>query len=178
MRRGRSTALRGLLAAGAAAGLTVAIVGGSPASAQQGAPAAAPVATVSMRFDTARGPHFTGSRQVAAGQILRIRNLSDPKMIGPHTFTLVAANLLPKNPRQCGNICRTAGTAHDRTQLVKAGQTGWDKRFSNRIRLGDSWFSKTKDEEVEQVVRAQAGTLLRYLCIIHPEMQGKIKVVG
>ena len=188
---GRSTALRGLLAAGAAAGLTVAIAGGSPASAQQGAPAAAPAATVSMRFD-AKGPRFTGSPQVAAGQMLRIRNLSDPKKIGPHTFTLVAANLLPKSRKamqQCftpGKICLTAAIAHEfdeeaetvGKQLVEASQPGWDRRFSRKVRSGDSWVSEKQDEQFEQVVSAPVGTVLRYMCIIHPEMQGKIKVVG
>jgi hypothetical protein len=30
----------------------------------------------------------------------------------------------------------------------------------------------------ERIVSARAGTLLRYMCVVHPEMQGKIKVVG
>jgi len=191
MRTGRSKASQGLLAIGAAAGVTMAVAGGSAASAEQGAPAAAPAATVSMRFD-AKGPRFTGSPQVAAGQMLRIRNLSDPKKIGPHTFTLVAANLLPKSRKamqQCftpGKICLTAAIAHEfdeeaetvGKQLVEASQPGWDRRFSRKVRSGDSWVSEKQDEQFEQVVSAPVGTVLRYMCIIHPEMQGKIKVVG
>lgn len=191
MRTGRSKATQGLFAIGAAAGLTMAVAGGSAASAQQGAPAAAPAATISMRFD-AKGPRFTGSRQVAAGQMLRIRNLSDPKKIGPHTFTLVAANVRPKSRKamqQCftpGKICFIAATAHEfdeksneiGKQLVEAGQPGWDRRFSRTVRSGDSWVSEKKGEQFEQFVSAPVGTVLRYMCIIHPEMQGEIKVVG
>lgn len=191
MRTGRSKASRGLLAIGAAAGLTMAVAGGSTASAQQEAPAAAPAATISMRFD-AKGPRFTGSRQVAAGQMMRIRNLSDPKKIGPHTFTLVAANVLPKSRKamqQCftpGKICLTAAIAHEfdeKTEeinkpLVEAGEPGWDRRFSRNVRSGDSWYSEKKGEQFKQVVSAPVGTVLRYMCIIHPEMHGKIKVVG
>lgn len=191
MRTGRSKASQGLLAISAAAGLTMAVAGGSTASAQQEATAAAPAATVSMRFD-ARGPRFTGSPKVAAGQMLRIRNLSDPKKIGPHTFTLVAANVLPKSRKamqQCftpGKICLTAAIAHEFDEqteevnkpLVEAAEPGWDRRFSRKVRSGDSWYSEKKGEQFKQVVSAPVGTVLRYMCIIHPEMQGKIKVVG
>ncbi|HWC25930.1 MAG TPA: hypothetical protein VG474_05040 [Solirubrobacteraceae bacterium] len=186
----RSAALRGLLAAGAATGL-VAALGGSPASADEGAQAAAATKTISMRFDKL-GPRFTGSSSVAAGQSLRIRNLSDPRKIGPHTFTLVAANVLPRSRkamRDCfrpGRICMTAAIAHEfdeRTErvnrpLVEAGKPGWDRRFSRTSKQGDSWYTETKGEEFEQLVSARRGTVLRYLCIIHPEMQGKIRVTG
>lgn len=187
----RSTVLRGLLAAGAAAGLMAALGSGSPASADEGAQAAATAKTVSMRFD-ASGPRFTGSSFVTAGQPLRIRNLSDPRKIGPHTFTLVAANVLPRSRkamRNCftpGKICMTGAIAHEfdekteqvKRPLVEAGLSGWDRRFSRKVKTGDSWYSERQGEQFEQVVSAKPGTLLRFMCIIHPEMQGKIKVVG
>ncbi len=189
MRTRRSTALRGLLAAGAAAGLVAALGSGSPASADAGAQTTATtVKTISMRSVPAL--RFTGSTSVAAGQTLRVRNLSDIKQHGPHTFTLVTADVLPRTRRamrQCftpGKICLTAAIAHEfneRTekvgkQLVEAGLDGWDRRFSRTTRKGDSWYSEKKDEQFEQVVSAKAGTVLRYMCIIHPEMQGKITV--
>lgn len=190
MTRQRSTALRGLLAAGAAAGLVAALAGGSPASADESAQAASAKKTISMRFD-ARGPRFTGSRTVAAGQPLRIRNLSDPRKIGPHTFTLVAANVLPRSPKamkNCftpGKLCMTVAIAHkfdEKTEkvnqpLVEAGLPGWDRRFSRTSKTGDSWYTEEKGEEFEQIVRAKPGTVLRFMCVVHPEMQGKIKVV-
>lgn len=191
MTRQRSTALRGLLAAGAAAGLMAALGSGSPASADESAQAAAATKTISMRFD-ARGPRFTGSSTVASGQSLRVRNLSDPRKIGPHTFTLVAANALPRSRKamqQCftpGKLCMTGAIAHELdeksgkvgVQLVQAGLPGWDRRFSRTSKTGDSWYTEKQGEEFEQPVSAKPGTLLRFICIVHPEMQGKIKVTG
>jgi hypothetical protein len=183
-----------VLAAGAAVGLVAALGGGAAASTTYGGglPAeSAPVAkTVSMRFDD-KGPRFTGNSQVKTGQALRIRNLSDPKKIGPHTFTLAAANVTPRSrkaQRSCftpGKVCLTAATAHELDEktekigrpLVEAGLSGWDRHFSRKARTGDSWYTETQGEEFEQVVRARPGTVLRFMCIVHPEMQGKIKVV-
>ncbi|HEV2059250.1 MAG TPA: hypothetical protein VGR11_07825 [Solirubrobacteraceae bacterium] len=144
-----------------------------------------------MRFD-ARGPRFTGSDSVKAGQLLRIRNLSDPKKIGPHTFTLVAADVVPrsrKDMKECftpGKICMTGAIAHEfdeKTEkigrpLVEAGRPGWDRRFSKKVKKGDSWYTEDKGEQFEQVVSAKAGTVLSYICLVHPEMHGKIKVAG
>lgn len=193
MRTRGSTATRGLLAATAAACLVAGLGGGSAASADAGAAAAttAPAKTISMRFD-AGGPRFTGSKSVASGQSLRIRNLSEPKKIGPHTFTLVAANVVPRSAKQMkncftpGKLCMIGAMAHEfdeKTEkigkpLVEAGLPGWDRRFSRRSKTGDSWYTEKKGEEFTQVVSAKAGTLLRYICIVHPEMQGKIKVTG
>lgn len=191
MKTRRSTALRGLLAAGGAAGLVAVLGSSSPASADAGAEPAAGKSTISMRFD-ARGPRFTGSKSVVAGQPLRIRNLSDPKKIGPHTFTLVAANVVPSSRKameNCftpGKICMTGAMAHlfdPKTEkvgrpLVEAGEPGWDRRFSRKVKTGDSWYTETKGEEFEQVVSARAGTVLRFICLVHPKMQGKIKVRG
>ena len=195
MRTGRSTATRGLAAAGAAAGLALAALGaGSAASADEGTSAAAAATgtkTISMRADR-RGPRFTGSATVRTGQELRIRNLSDPRQIGPHTFSLIATNAIPKSRKamqQCfspGKICMTIAQAHDlnpQTEdigkvLAEAGKAGWDKRFSRTSRTGDSWYTETKGEEFSQPVSAKAGTVLRYICAVHPEMQGKIRVTG
>ncbi len=191
MRTRRSTALRGLLAAGAAAGLAAAVGSGSAASADAGAQATVPTPkTISMR--STPFPRFTGSSSVASGSPLRIRNLSDPREHGPHTFTLVASNVVPRSRKaagQCftpGKICLVAATAHEfdpkteklDRQLVEAGKIGWDKRFSRASKKGDSWYSEKKDEEFAQVVSAAPGTLLRFMCVVHPEMQGKIRVTG
>ena len=191
MRTRRSTALRGALAAGAAAGLVAALGSGSPAAADAGADSTVtPAKTISMR--SAPAPRFTGSTTVASGQALRIRNLSDPRQHGPHTFTLVTADVMPRSRKagqQCftpGKICMTTAIAHELDekterigkQLVEAGQPGWDRRFSRTSKTGDSWYSEKKNEQFEQVVSAKAGTVLRFLCVIHPEMQGKIRVTG
>ncbi len=194
MRTGRSKALRGVLAAGAAAGLVAALGGGAAASTTYDggltAESATVAKTISMRFD-AKGPRFTGNSQVKTGQALRIRNLSDPKKIGPHTFTLAAANVTPRSreaQRNCftpGKVCLNAANAHEFDEetetvgrpLVEAGRSGWDRHFSRKAKTGDSWYTETKGEEFEQVVSARPGTVLRYLCVVHPEMHGTIKVV-
>jgi hypothetical protein len=190
----RSKALRGLLATGAAAGFVAAIGSGSPASADAGATAPTatpPAATISMRGGAKIRPHYTGSTSIATGQVLRIRNLANPKTIGPHTFTLVTTPVVPTTPKaqkDCftpGKICLLGAIAHEfdektekiGKQLVEAGQPGWDKRFTRTVK-GDSWYSETWHEEFEQVVSAKAGTVLKYMCLIHPEMQGKLKVTG
>ena len=192
IRTGRSTASRGLLAAGAAAGLALALGAGSAASADEGTTATAAAKapkTISMRAD-ARGLRFTGSSSVKSGQPLRIRNLSNPQQHGPHTFTLAAANVLPKSRKameQCftpGKICMTIAMAHQLNPEteeiglpdVEAGKAGWDKRFSRTAKTGDSWYSGKKGETTTRVVSAKAGTVLRFICAVHPDMQGKIKV--
>lgn len=189
MTTARSMASRGLLAAGAVAGLVAAAGGGSPASAGESVKAAASAPkTISMRSTPTL--RFTGSTHVKAGEPLRVRNLSDPREKGPHTFTLVAKNVLPDSPedrRACftpGKICLTAAVAHKFDEEeekvnrphVDALLRGWDRRFSRKVETGDSWYSETKDEEITQDVRARPGQVLRYMCIIHPEMQGQIRV--
>ena len=61
--------------------------------------------------------------------------------------------------------------------LVRAGKPGWNRPFT-RERKGDTWYSETDGETFSQRVSARRGKTLRYVCAIHPEMQGKIKVVG
>lgn len=187
----RSKALRGLLATGAAAGCVAALGSGSPASADAGAApeTAPPSATISMRGLAKEPPRFTGSASIPSGAVLRIRNLAPPKAHGPHTFTLVSASIVPRSRKaqeNCftpGKICLIAAIAHEfdektekiGKQLVEAGQPGWDTRFT-KMKKGDSWYSETKGEEFSQVVSAKAGTVLKYMCVVHSGMQGKINV--
>lgn len=189
----RSKALRGLLATSAAAGFVAALGSGSPASADAGAAPAttAPAQTMSMRGSKTTPPRFTGGTTIASGGLLRLRNLSDPKTIGPHTLTLVSALVVPRSAKaqkNCftpGKICLIGAMAHEfnpRTEkigkaLVETGEIGWDKRFT-RTAKGDSWYTEKKAEEFTQVVSAKAGTVLKFMCLIHPEMQGNLKVTA
>ncbi|MGI8945646.1 MAG: cupredoxin domain-containing protein [Thermoleophilaceae bacterium] len=186
----KSSLRRGLAAAALAGGaLTLALAGGPAASAGAGAEVAKAPATVTMQFK--RGEFsFSGAKRVRAGRRLRIRNNTNPRMVGPHTFTLVRKALLPdtrKEQRQCftpGKICLTGATAHEFDEeteqigrpLVKAGKRGWDRPFGSK-RKGDSWYTEAADETFAQRVSARPGRTLYYMCIIHPEMQGKIKVL-
>ena len=190
----RSKALRGLLATGAAAGFVAVIGSGSPASADAGAApeTAPPSATISMRGGDKGPPRYTGSASIPSGAVLRIRNLSNPKTIGPHTLTLVSARVVPTTPKaqkNCftpGKICLIGAIAHEfdekteeiGKQLVEAGQPGWDTRFTKTVKKGDSWFSEKKGEEFSQVVSARPGTVLKFMCLVHPGMQRNLKVTA
>ena len=183
-------AARLLLAGAVATGLVAAASSGSSASTAARAQAAAAASTISIRTTTTT-LSFTGPSTVRAGQPLRIRNLSDPQHHGGPSFTLVAPILRPRTKaaqEQCytpGRICMTAATAHradaegkPSLALVRAGRPGWDKPFSRTARTGDSWYSEKQGESIQQAVRAKAGTTLSYMCVLHPELQGKIRVTG
>ena len=169
----------------AAAVVAVGLVGGSTVAAQQASKAPP---TVHMQLKKS-GPRFQGPATVHAGQNLRIINDSDPQQIGPHTFTIVKKSLLPttrKEQNACfpNHVCGRVAKAHQidpntfaaKIQLVKAGKAGWDKPFGSKHK-GDSWFAGNKGDKFKQRVTAKPGTTLYYMCIIHPEMQGKIKVL-
>lgn len=186
----RVVARRGLLAAAAAGTLAMALGGGSAASAGGGTGAAAAPATITMELK--RGKlQFDAPKRVKAGRMLRIRNNTSPRKIGPHTFTLASAKVLPRTRKaqeRCfspGKVCMDAAIAHELDEetekigrpLVEAGAKGWDRRFA-RKRTGDSWYTEKKGETFSQKVSAKPGTTLHFLCVVHPDMQGKIEVVG
>lgn len=170
------------IAAVAAAGLVVGgVSAGHAAGGKDGA-------TITMKL---MGKHamFTGPKTVKKGAKLTIVNASDPKKIGPHTFTLVTKGNVPKTKqdmKDCMNfkspVCQNVVAAHKANpktghvgkRNVNAGKKGWDKGFG---KTGDSWFSDTKGEKTSRKVSAPVGTTLYYFCVVHPEMQGKIKVV-
>jgi plastocyanin len=102
----------------------------------------------------------------------------------PHTVTIVNKADLPQTPAQLdacfapGHICAQTIEAHDPGSdqkppfnfVVNRGAPGLDAR-------GDSLlFAGPFNEAVTATVTASAGTTLSYLCVIHPWMQGSIKV--
>ncbi len=132
---------------------------------------------------------FFGPKTVHEGEVLRVVNTTDPKMVGPHTFSLVTKGSLPKTPTQrktCftpGKIC--LGIAHwyglkgeelPKEPLVEAGAEGWDT-MGTPTKKGDSFFFAKKGASVEQVVTAKAGTTLYFMCAVHAFMQGSVKVL-
>ena len=135
---------------------------------------------------------FTGPRTIRRGQYLRIVNRTSPRAVGPHTFSLVPKYLHPdtkQERRKCfeggpGHICFEIGNWHgveeDGSRInfnpAKAGRAGWDREGTLR-RKGDSWFSGGEGSSFGQRVTAPVGTNLSYLCAIHPNMQGNIRVV-
>jgi hypothetical protein len=148
--------------------------------------------TISMEFDGMSAPRFEGPSTIFEGQSLRILNNSDPMEIGPHTFSMVEKRFLPENKQEIkdcfkaqSKVCKRIFRAHDvdfqaetvDKPLVDKGAEGWDTSFTAR-KSGDSWFSLDQNEEITQAVPLSAGEKFFYFCVIHPDMQGKLKVVA
>ena len=132
---------------------------------------------------------FVGPESVTVGDQLEIVNETNPKQVGPHTFSLVTKGSLPKTPKArkgCfapKHICLAIAIWHGfnpKTEEItknpaKAGPAGWSTAGSNS-KKGDSWFTEKKGEAFGQEVTAAAGTTLYYMCAVHPWMQGKVNV--
>ena len=131
---------------------------------------------------------FQGDQKVSQGAKLQIVNATDPEKVGPHTFTLIKERLLPQTKEEmkhceksklkvCANIAKAHKVNFETGEIgrpnVDAREQGWDKAFGKR---GDSWFTFEEGGEVERKVTAEAGKTLTYFCVIHPFMQGQIKV--
>lgn len=135
---------------------------------------------------------FVGPESVVAGDQLEIVSKTNPKQVGPHTFSLVTKGSLPKtrkamqscfSPKKiCLAIAKWHGfnpkTEKITKNLVKAGPAGWSTMGNATGKTGDSWFSgeTKKGTHVSQEVTAEAGSTLYYICAVHPEMQGSVKV--
>ena len=162
------------------------VAASGPASAQY-TPGTGPK-TITIKQKGKR-PYFDAPNRISRGAKLTIVNQTKPKKIGPHTFSLVQKNLLPKGKKErkaCfnNNICFTIAIAHEfdpktekvHKKVVEVGKKGWDKSFGKK---GDSWFTgeKRKGTKTSRKVSAPVGTTLYFMCAVHPGMQGKIKVV-
>jgi hypothetical protein len=135
---------------------------------------------------------FVGPESVTVGDQLEIVNKTNPKQVGPHTFSLVTKGSLPKTPKARKNcftpkhICLAIAIWHGfspKTERItknpaKAGAAGWSTAGNATGKKGDSWFTEKKGETFSQEVTAAAGSPLYYLCAVHPWMQGKVNVVA
>ncbi len=149
-------------------------------------------ATIKIKRNKHSGfPLYKGPKTIPVGGQLQILNKTEPSQIGPHTFSIVTKEALPKNERQrvkCGKknnrklVCKDIAEAHEMDGLdagVPSVDTGapvmWDTPFDGEGAVGDSWYSNAKDESETRAVPA-TPTKLYYMCIIWPTMQGKLKV--
>jgi plastocyanin len=182
--------LRAAGAVGAVGLVAVAVAGGSatasPSAGKQGG-----AALITMEKD-GKKLFFEGPETVAPGQKLKIQNLTNPRQVGPHTFSLVGQSTLPetnkeirKCSRQFAGICGAIAKWH-KVDLesgevgrnpVKTGADGWD-RAGNLKRKGDSWVSEKENQSFAQEVTAPEGKVLHFICAVHAEMQGEIRVEG
>lgn len=191
--RHRSLARTSVLA-GAAALLLVSLFGSSLATGADGpAPVAVPTSTIYMKADK-KGLRFVAPKTIGAGEVLRVLNQSDPKRVGPHTFSLVTKGSLPKTPsarKRCftkNHICKAIADWHGvkgngpvKKNPAQAGLAGWDTLGSVTTK-GDSWFTGNKKGtsfEQQVTVDVSAGpSRIYFLCAIHPWMQGSTEVVS
>jgi plastocyanin len=181
--------LRTLALAVSAAALTLAVGGAGVAG------AATPTGNTDViSIELTKGKlKFVGPESVTVGDQLEISNKTNPKQVGPHTFSLVTKSSLPKTPKARKNcftpkhICLAVAIWHGfnpKTEQItknpaKAGPAGWSTAGNATNKKGDSWFSgEKKGGHFSQEVTAEAGSTLYYLCAVHPWMQGQVKVVA
>jgi hypothetical protein len=188
----RSGRLRALLAAAPLAALTTVLLASGSAGAAE---APAPVAGKAVVKMVLKGQKlsFEAPETVYEGEQLEVLNETNPRQVGPHTFSLVEKGTLPKTKqaqKSCftpGHICLSIAKWHGfnpKTEKisvnpVKAGPEGWSTLGNNKGKKGDSWFTGEvkKGTHFTQEVTAKAGTTLYFMCAIHPWMQGSIKVL-
>jgi hypothetical protein len=137
------------------------------------------------------GLHFEAPKTIANGAELEVVNKTNPKQVGPHTFSLVTKGSIPKTPKQrqlCftpHHICKAIADWHGvkgegppSKNPAEAGEEGWDT-LGSLTKKGDSWFTGTKPKaSIVQKVTAAAGTTIYFMCAIHPWMHGSIKVTA
>ncbi len=123
------------------------------------------------------------STTIDSGDKLRIVNHTK----APHTLSLVVRNQVPHTISQykrCftqGHICKKIAKWHKvrHNQLhrnpVDVGAPGWDTPGSLH-RTGDSVFYNPGQNPKKAVVSAPPGTVLHFICAIHPDMHGRIFV--
>jgi plastocyanin len=179
--------LFGGVAATAAAGALV--IGGS---ATADSPAKRAGATVITMDRDGRDLFFEGPATVEAGTQLKIKNKTNPRTVGPHTFSLVREKAIPEGKEQikrcerelrgmCGEIVRwhkvDLQTGEIGENPVEVGKDGWDRK-GDRKKKGDSWVSERKGQSFKREVTAPVGKELTYFCAVHAAMRGSIEVVA
>jgi plastocyanin len=116
-----------------------------------------------------------------------VKLLMNAPQEGPHTLTVVAPRDLPKTAEQAFNhcsVCEKLAKAHGAEPQSEAPpkflflENGVGQNTAPVLdRPGDSGIvSPPKGPSVSFKVGAKKGTTLSFMCIIHPWMQGKIKV--
>jgi hypothetical protein len=172
-----------------------AVVGlGGSASATSSSAKATDTAKITAEFDRKnKDLFFEGPATVAAGADLKIINNTNPRAVGPHTFSLVRKKDLPTSKNQikacgkklkgiCGAIVRWHDVNLDTGEVgenpVEVGKNGWDQKGSEK-RKGDSVvLDRGRGQKFKAPVTAPVGKTLYYICAVHPFMQGKIEVVA
>jgi hypothetical protein len=164
----------------------------SPYTPPGGPTAEASVPTVYIK-DGKDGLRFVAPKTVVAGEELKIENTTNPRKVGPHTFSLVEKSLIPRTRKArqlCftkGHICKAIARWHGvkgngpvKVNPAEAGPAGWSTLGSLTAK-GDSWFTGEKPgSSFEQPVSADTSkgpTTIYFICAVHPWMHGSIEVL-
>lgn len=136
---------------------------------------------------------FVAPTTVGYGDQLEVENETNPKQVGPHTFSLVTPGSIPKTAgarKSCftpKHICMAIAKWHGfnpKTEKisvnpVEAGIEGWSTMGNAKGKKGDSWFTGEKPgTSITQQVTATPGTTLYFQCAVHPWMHGKVTVAA
>jgi plastocyanin len=125
-----------------------------------------------------------GTATVKSGQMLTFMYDGKPGE-EPHTITVVSVKDLPKTPAQIDNcnVCNQAAAGHLKNAKAPPGPTNdiahWtvDKGKPGLDEAGDSIaIEGAGHKSISIKVTAPAGTILHFICAVHPWMQGTIKV--
>jgi hypothetical protein len=186
------TNVRTLRIAGALAALgALTVVGAGTGGAAASGPADKAGATVITMERDGKKLFFDYPDTVVAGTDLKIKNKTNPRQVGPHTFSLVREQDIPTKPKKikaCSKklkgICGAIVLWHDVNlqtgeigeNPVEVGKQGWDRKGSLK-RKGDSWVSEAKGQSFTREVTAPAGKELTFICAVHADMQGSITVI-
>jgi hypothetical protein len=175
----------------AAAAVAVLVLGPGAA----GAAALTPASPPTVYAKEVKGAlKFVAPAAVYQGEDLTFLSETNPRKVGPHTFSLVTKEVLPKTKNARKNcftpkhICLSIAKWHELNPktgkigltTVDAGPEGWST-LGNNSKEGDSWFSgETKaGTSITKTVTADPATTpeLYFFCAIHPAMQAKTKVL-
>lgn len=121
----------------------------------------------------------------SGGTLTVLNNAADE---GPHTFTVAKATDLPRTPLQVFRckICEKLSIAHGVDPTNEEAppkfpflENGVGQATPpNLDRPGDSGITGAgkKGERISMKVTAKRGATLRFICLIHPWMQARLKV--
>jgi hypothetical protein len=187
--------LKQLRLVAAATVVAVLSVSASALAAPYGPPASTPSGTVPTVIISEKGGglHFEAPKTIVDGEELAVVNTTNPKKVGPHTFSLVTKGSIPttaKGRQLCftpHHICKAIAQWHGvkgngpvKVNPVEAGPEGWST-LGSLTKTGDSWFTGTKPgssfEQKVDVDTTAGASRIYFMCAIHPWMHGTINVL-
>jgi hypothetical protein len=183
--RSLAAGARTLILAGLAAFVALAVLA-STAS-------AGTVPTVFIKGSAEGKLRFEAPKTVVNGEELAVVNTTNPHKVGPHTFSLVTQESIPKTAKErqlCftpHHICKAIASWHGvkgngpvKVNPAEAGLEGWSTLGSLTTK-GDSWFTGEKPgtsfEQPVNVDTSAGASRIYFMCAIHPWMHGTINVL-